>query len=58
MKLRGSSSYDPSRTPEQGILRVNPIQPGTVIQVGKQATIKNTLKNSKYPQRMMAMDFF
>ena len=58
MKLRGSSSYDPSKTPEQGILKVNPIQPGTVIQVGKQATIKNTLKNSKYPQRMMAMDFF
>ncbi|XP_067945770.1 ribosomal RNA processing protein 1 homolog [Watersipora subatra] len=58
VKLRGSVSYDPSKTPEQGILKVNPIEPGTVIQVGKQATIKNTLRNSKFPQRMVAMDFF
>lgn len=58
VKLRGSASHDPTKTPEQGILKVNPIEPGTVIQVGKQATIKNTLKNSKFPQRMMATDFF
>ena len=58
VKLKGSTSFDPTKTPEQGILKVNPIQPGTVIQVGKKATLRNTMNNSKFPQRMMASDFF
>jgi len=58
VKLRGSASHDPTKTPEQGILRVNPIKPGTVIQVSKQATLKNTLSNSKNAMGILNLDLF